>query len=51
MEYLNNYYEYNVYNNKIYSLKNKINRHKIRMLFNDGGSVSYTHLDVYKRQG
>ena len=36
-EIVDNYYEYNVSNNKIYSLKNKTNRPKIRMLFNDGG--------------
>ena len=36
-EMFDNYYDYNVSNNKIYSLKNKINRPKIRMLFNDGG--------------
>ena len=35
-EMFDNYYDYNV-SNKIYSLKNKINRPKIRMLFNDGG--------------
>ena len=28
---------YNDYNNKSYLINNKINRHKIRMLFNDGG--------------
>ena len=36
-EIVDNYYDYNVSNNKIYSLNNKINRPKIRMLFNDGG--------------
>ena len=30
-------YEYNVSNNKIYLLDNKINRTKVRLLFNDGG--------------
>ena len=36
-EMFDNYYDYNVSNNKIYLLKNKINRPKIRMLFNNGG--------------
>ena len=30
-------YEYNVSNHKMFLLKNKINRRKIRLLFNDGG--------------
>ena len=29
--------EYNIANHKIYLLNNKLNRPKIRLLFNDGG--------------